>query len=309
MFIYRQHCVVLATTLSWWWLSSLQLLNIIVPNSIIAVAAVDSSSSSSAETLQLVRSRQRRAQDGMEDEDNTDTTIDVEIVGGDAVPDSSYPYFVWAIGSGNSTAICGGTLIHPDIVLTAANCSALYAPGRLVDVLGDPIFREVDKNYAHPAYVASSHLNDIMLVKLRGTTTTTPVSLNRFKFLSWPRRFADVIGYGVTRTDGTGGNSVPLRRVTLRIGTRAQCKANFGTLYDQRTELCAGARRGDKGTCVGDSGGPLLVGNVQHGIATYTTSPCGKDVASSGFTRVSRYYKWIWYYACDLTAVKTGPCA
>jgi len=239
----------------------------------------------------------------MEDVDNTDT-ISTNVVGGDVVPESSYPYFVWNFGVGTTTGLCGGTLIHPDIVLTAANCSALYAPGGIVNIAGEPTNREIEKIFAHPAYIASTSYNDIMLVKLKGTTTTTPVTLNRFKLLSIPGRSVTVIGLKSTKADGSG----ELGRVTLRLMGKRQCNATFGALYDHKTELCAGVRQGDKGACVGDGGGPLLAGNVQHGISTYVTSPCGKAGASSGFNRVSRFYQWIWYYACELTAVKTGKC-
>jgi len=260
--------------------------------------------------------------DDEEDDDEDDTTtnpgdITINIVGGTPVDPSRYPfYFVANNATANSTSTsttgiiqCGGTLIHPDIVLTAASCANVFTVGRSVYIGGKKISRFVEKTFAHPAYVAADSYHNIMLVKLKGTSDAKTVRLNRFRHLSWPQRPVSVIGYGSMYVNGGGGVSPVLRRARLWITRKAQCKASFKTLYDPRTELCAGARRGEKGSCNGDMGGPLLEGRrVQHGISTYISSPCGRDRASDGFTRVSRYYEWIWYYACELTAVKKGKC-
>jgi len=146
-----------------------------------------------------------------------------------------------------------------------------------------------------------------MLVKLNGTSTATPVKLNRFKLLTWMGRSAAVIGYGTIYVGG-GPYSNTLQRAMLKIMPRSQCKKRF-TNFDYQTKFCAGVRLGGKGPCTGDAGSPLLIGSVQHGIVNAITSPCGADVMSTVLTRVSRFYQWIWYYACENTAVKMGQCS
>ena len=48
------------------------------------------------------------------------------IVGGDPAPAGRYPYIVGMLFSVESTPFCGGTLIAPTVVLTAAHCG--FAP-------------------------------------------------------------------------------------------------------------------------------------------------------------------------------------
>jgi len=230
-------------------------------------------------------------------------------VGGDAVPQSSYPFYAYVF-TGNATAagsLCGGTLIHPNIVLTAAQCASIYAVGRKVYTGGDTVFLEVEKTFAHLEYVATTFKNDIMLVKLKGTSAAKTVWLNRFRHFSFPYRRVSVIGYGRTKADDTGTYTAELRRASIQILIKPYCVKNWAD-FDNRFFLCAGVPRGGKNFCDGDDGSPLLAGtNVQHGIASfYLTGKCG---GSNSYLRVSRYFQWIWYYACQMMAVKSGQCA
>ena len=86
------------------------------------------------------------------------------IIGGEKAPHDEYPWFYRGYG-------CGGSLVAPDIILTAAHC-------------GD-IFSELDLEYEnviyHPAYVQNDHYvtHDFMVVKLSTPIlTVTPVKLD-----------------------------------------------------------------------------------------------------------------------------------
>ena len=89
------------------------------------------------------------------------------IVGGNQATKGEYPYFVqWEWG-------CGASLIHSDIILSAAHCNgsnlptgvivSAYENGRAV---GGAQARTIVQRIQHPNYSASTKKNDFMLMRL-----------------------------------------------------------------------------------------------------------------------------------------------
>lgn len=91
------------------------------------------------------------------------TDIQPRIVGGTKASDGEYPFLVHGI----SGLLCGGTLIHPDIVLTAAHCLGAYEEYVIVGsnhILGrDEETVSIDFKLQHPRYTPGTEENDIML--------------------------------------------------------------------------------------------------------------------------------------------------
>lgn len=56
--------------------------------------------------------------------------------------------------------------------------------------------------------------------------------------------------------------------------------------------LCVGVEEGGLGSCNGDSGGPMVVGNKLVGIMSWM-DPCAKPHHPSVYTSVPYYYEWI----------------
>jgi trypsin len=104
------------------------------------------------------------------------------IIGGQFAADGRYPYAVSLTSFG--TPYCGGSLIAPDVVLSAAHCAA--QSNSRVDIgrtdrndISDR-FENFDnvKEYKHPSYLSISDRYDQMIIKLDGRSTAQTLKLN-----------------------------------------------------------------------------------------------------------------------------------
>ncbi len=152
------------------------------------------------------------------------------------------------------TLLCSGVLIAPDVVLTAAHCLDIFGTEGPYEVfLGTQLLPEpepggrfvrVAKAARHPAYVRETHAYDAALLRLASPVQTPPMPL-----LESP---SSALAPGVTaRALGYGDTKNPQEPA----GRRRQ-----GTLTV--TDVTPAAFRAGPSpgmSCVGDSGGPVLV--------------------------------------------------
>lgn len=175
-------------------------------------------------------------------------------------------------GGGTGVAgFCSGTLIAPDVFLTAGHCVAFLPDLKIEEVFVsfDPEFDSDSQLHSgsyelHPGYGASfAHFNDLAVVLLDEPVpeTITPARLPPAGFLDdlGPRglkgQHFTAVGYGVT--EPTLGGGPPLFD---GFGIRRVSVSSFYALIDQWLHLSQNDATGDAGTCFGDSGGPNFFG-------------------------------------------------
>ncbi|KAG8235392.1 hypothetical protein J437_LFUL009251 [Ladona fulva] len=85
-----------------------------------------------------------------------------------------------------------------------------------------------------------------------------------------------------------------LRMVNIQISDHDQCNGIYQgdglTVYPE--QICASTEEGDKGSCNGDSGGPLFVNGQVVGLVSWARGCSLKDWPTV-YTRVSAYADWI----------------
>ncbi|XP_025835327.1 trypsin-7-like [Agrilus planipennis] len=105
---------------------------------------------------------------------------------------------------------------------------------------------------------------------------------------------ATVSGWG--RLVYQGDNPPELHEVTVPIVSNEQCALSYANHhaieYVTDTVLCAGYEEGGKGTCNGDSGGPLTVDGVLYGLAS-TSWVCAETELPGTYVNVSSVRSYI----------------
>jgi hypothetical protein len=245
---------------------------------------------------------------------NVATTVqgNPRISGGTITEPGQYPYFATL-----ASRMCGATLIHPDILLSAGHCQRAFAAETMVfvgahEVKGMQVTadatRVIVRQYPHPDIDFTRWRNDLSIFQLdRPVNSLQPVQLNSDPAVPSIDSTLTVIGFGATLTERL---SDFLREVDVYPVDPDTCKRQYGNpVIKPAIMICANNPSPGHDSCQGDSGGPLLdtATRSQIGIVSFGVG-CGDPTFPGVYTRVSAYTNWIHDRICELSAVPPADC-
>lgn len=234
---------------------------------------------------------------------------DRRIVGGSSDSTERHPWVVGVasrpqFGDGRSGQFCGGTLVTPTKVVTAAHCfydentaRPTHRPGLTVLVgrtdLTGRAGREVPVSdvWIHPDYSFERNMQDVAVLTLATPQQGVPVLPlvgQGETALYAPGTRAQVYGWG--NITGHASYAAVLHGVEVPIVADGVCARDYpgGSegAFDARGMVCAGEQDGGKDACQGDSGGPLVVEGRLVGLVSWGAG-CAEALHPGVYTRLA----------------------
>lgn len=205
------------------------------------------------------------------------------VVGGTRAAQGEFPWMV-RLSMG-----CGGSLITPQVVLTAAHCvsgsgnnTSITATAGVVDLQSSSAIKvRSTKVLQAPGYNGKG--KDWALIKLASPINSLP-TLKIAETTAYNSGTFTVAGWGAAREGGSQQRY--LLKANVPFVSDASCQASYGSDLVPSEEICAGYSQGGVDTCQGDSGGPMFRKDnagawIQVGIVSW-----GEGCARAGYPGV-----------------------
>lgn len=260
------------------------------------------------------------------------------IIGGESADKDAWPWMVFINGD---FGVCGGALISPTMVLSAAHCAqtdhgvkfdltSMRVSAGIVH-LDDYLFsnfasglviREVAETIVYPDYSYPQH--DIALFRLNESmpfsSSVRPVCLPHGEETKYDTKCI-AMGWGVSDTLNQQ-ITYHLQQVGLYNFDPAACIGAYDKQEDlkqyvpflkkRRGYMCIGSLNENKDSCSGDSGGAVVCQRCNScswyaaGVVSFGPNPCATMGTPAIYTKVVDYEEWI-YHHTGITR-KTSSC-
>ncbi|XP_066925213.1 chymotrypsin B-like [Clytia hemisphaerica] len=243
------------------------------------------------------------------------TTVDSRIISGELAKKDAWPWQISLYYNGQF--MCGGSILSPRWVLTAAHCVDGFDYRAYQIVLGDYDRRSTDGDeqvyravqaFHHPQWDPSRLNNDIALIELDRPAVfddhIQPICLPTLGEKLPTGSSCYITGWGQHTVGRSGPPALVLKQALVKTVSPQTCynmnTQNMGIPITNQM-ICAGRGPRDATSgCHGDSGGPFVCKNngrwVLYGSVSWGSGYCDSSEAYSVFAKISSFRDWIDYY-------------
>lgn len=227
------------------------------------------------------------------------------IVGGAPAAVGEFPFAV------RLNVGCGGSLVSPTLVLTAAHCVAGRTPSTITATIGRTRLsdtttgevRSVREVIVHPRYNGATLDYDVAFVRLSTPSTRAVVQVASpygpsDRALWIPGANATVIGWGTLSEWGASPDALMKVNVPVLSDATASSATVYGSSFHPNVMVAAGPLEGGRDSCQGDSGGPLMVQSAagwrQFGVVSWGEG-CARPNKPGVYTRIGdpELHRWV----------------
>ncbi|MFF9351749.1 S1 family peptidase [Streptomyces sp. NPDC014734] len=242
-------------------------------------------------------------------------TADSIVIGGQPAHVEDSPWVVALssrerFGETRAGQFCGGAVVAPKKVLTAAHCLSRAALGvdvgkvrDLKVIVGRDSLRgsggkeiPVQAAWSNPGFDPATNAGDVAVLTLAEplpAKSVIPMAASGDAVYE-PGTAAVVYGWG--DTTGYSDYASSLRSAKVSVLSDRMCELAYpggrNGAYAASAMLCAGEPQGGYDACQGDSGGPLVARGRLIGLVSWGNG-CGRPGSPGVYTRVSAAIGWI----------------
>lgn len=235
------------------------------------------------------------------------------IIGGVFAEDAAFPWLAYVIDRrGDRVGVCTGTVVSPNVVLTAAHCAENMETGVVNEPAGYAVVTgnvewsspsrqvsTVSRVIIYPGFLRGYAVGDAALLVL-----SSPIAAPAIGLASWPSDSTNLEAGKAAVIAGWGSSYYAETSLTERLQwaetglqKAAYCETHAAPFFRGK-ELCAvDPPSYETGACEGDSGGPLISRNpagggvIEIGITSHVYGACA-TTRPTVFTRTDLVAAW-----------------